>query len=106
MTSEKARIWEPIKNIGGHYWLEFIVDKREYIKSGNCTKINKVIKFRLRHDKEENKTIDLIFDDIASYRITNESYSDNSIDHIESTKDRKARGPWGFYTIENSSFIE
>lgn len=106
MMSEKARIWEPIESIGGRYWLEFVVDKREFIKSGNFTKINRIIKFRLRSDKEENKAVDLMFDDIASYRITNESYSDDSIDRIENEKERKERGPWGFYTIENSLFIE
>lgn len=104
--SEKIKIWEPLQNIQGRYWLEYIVDKREYIKSGNCIKINKVIKFRLRHDAEENKTVDLLFDDIASYRVTNESYSNNSIKHEESEDEIKSKLPWSFYTMNNSSFIE
>lgn len=103
---QKVRIWEPIHNMGGRYWLEFVVDKREFIKNGNCIKINRIIKFKLRHDKEENKAIDLSFDDIASYRITNESYSDNSIEHAENKEDIKNKLPWSFYTMENSSFIE
>jgi predicted nucleic acid-binding protein len=107
MISEKKKIWEPIEGIDGNYWLEFVVDNREFIKQGNSTKINRIIKFRLRNDKEENKVIDLTFDDIASYRITNESYSNNSIDLIESEKEKlQNKAFWGFYVIENSSFIE
>lgn len=104
--SEKIKIWEPLQDIGGRYWLEYVVDKREYIKSGNYIKINKIIKFRLRHDAEESKTVDLLFDDIASYRVTNESYSNNSIEHEENEDEIKSKFPWSFYIMKNSSFIE
>jgi hypothetical protein len=103
--SEKKRIWQPLRNIEGAYWFEFVVDSREFIKNGNCTKISRIIKFRLRNDTQENKNIDIIFNDIASYRITNESYDRDSVDVIENEKELKSKGVWGFYTIENSSFI-
>jgi hypothetical protein len=106
MVLEKKRIWEPIQSIDGQYWLEFSVDNREFIKSGNSIKINRIIKFRLRNDKEEKKTIDLTFDEIASYCITSESYSNNSMELVENEKELKSKNSWGFYTVENSSFIE
>lgn len=105
--SEKVKMWEPVKGIGGKYWLECVIDDRNFIKRGNCIKITRYIKFRLRKNEEEHKTIELTFADIASYTITNESYSGPAIDLVDSEKElKKSKGVWIFYTMEDSASIE
>lgn len=90
----KIKVWRPLENIQGNYWLEDMV-----LLNGKFT-------FIYRKDKEEHINIHVICRGFPySFMYLNETY-EGDYTHLDSLDYIKSIRPWCFYTVEDSAYIK
>jgi hypothetical protein len=93
--AEKIKVWEPIKELSGRYWLDklFFENTKFY--------------FIFKKDKEKSTEVHIICEGgLPSYKYTNESYSfDRTFVHFDGENRAYTLHSWCFYTIEDSPYL-
>lgn len=89
----KIKIWKPLENISGRYWLE------------NMLLIDCNYVFVYKKHKEENIKIHVVCNGFpASFMYTNETY-EGGYTHLDNER-IKIVHPWCFYTVEDSLYLK
>lgn len=90
----KIRIWKPLDNIGGSYWLEGIA------------LIDANFVFMYKKDRQHDTKIRVICGGgLPSFRYTNETYLGDFM-HLDSKEAIQKIRPWCFYLVEDSEYLK
>ncbi len=91
---EKFIKWEPIKNLGGKYYIESIEDNFDGLK------------IILSGPKENDNKVQILFDsNVLSYKSTDESFAQKLAVDLHDCYGKGFYGDWTFFKVLDSNYI-